>query len=287
MKIRLLPILAVLLTTLSLVNPAISAESKIKKQLFPADTSLQMEGQIFIVTKGQQAIKLALVPVSVVSEDDLKVFLSAKANQANIARRDLAPTLKKLQEEKEASYSNLNPFLEKILILSTEISSEDRKCSESGYMEAYKCRRSTELANKRREVDSLNFTMKPIREKYEEANQTYNAVKINYEKFISANVFLAGLEDVPQLGNTKTDADGKFNVNVSVPAGKKVVVIAKTNRQIVGEKEEYRWMLWISPQKGQSKTTLTLANDSLLETICSECVNYLSLIEKNDIGSIK
>jgi hypothetical protein len=287
MKFRMLTFLTVLSIALSTGNFTIAAESKIKKQLVPADTSLQMEGQIFIVTKGQQAIKLALVPVSIVSEDDLKVFLSTKANQANLARRDLAPTLKKLQEEKEASYSNLNPFLEKILILSSEASSEDRKCSELGYMEAYKCRRSTELANKQKEVDSLRHNAKPIREKYEEADKAHNATKVNYEKLIKANVFLSGMEDIPQLGNAKTDADGKFNVTVSVPAGKKVVVIAKANRQIVGEKEEYRWMLWISPEKGQSKASITLANDNLLETICSNCLNYLPLIEINDIGSTK
>lgn len=267
----------------ALLVPAINSVSHAAEQRKSATTA-QIDGQLFIVTKGQQAIKLALVNVAVVSEDGMVNFLRTKANAANAIRRDLVPTIRELKEEQMEIRKELQPALRKVLELRKEIFRDgDTPCKGLYGMAYVDCLNSPANTEKKRNTDALELSLGPLREKDRNVSLAYKEIIERYDRAVRPSVFLAGLESfVTPVATTKTDADGKFNV--AVPMGKRVALIARASRLAGGETEEYLWLLWVPVKKGEAKIAVTLANDNLFETGCGDCITYVPLLETHSLN---
>ncbi len=141
----------------------------------------------------------------------------------------MLPTLKKLKDYRDELMAEKSPENERLKALSVEISEEVSHCKALGGTAYVSCNKSPALADKRREVDSLNTTLKSMHDKQRDASVAYTNAEIDYYDLGKEDFLLAGLNAVPALVNVKTDADGKFHVLASVPINKRVAVIASVS----------------------------------------------------------
>lgn len=236
-----------------------------------------VEGQVFIVTKGQQAIKLALVPVTVLSEQEINRLLSqrsARMNQrrdgivaeliAEVGKREMrkATIDAKKMELREAGKKTV----ECALTLSTAAAnykSEFAKCSEKPEMMAARAR-AEELRSELYDAQALAHAA-VIEENISRLLTQYNAgTSINDIHEELARV-------VPAV--TKSDIDGKFSIEV--PYGKRFALLAYSSRYVAGSADEhYQWLIWLAAPKPGIKMQIMLANDNLMTSLgCKECVN--------------
>lgn len=224
-------------------------------------------------------MKLPLVQVLAVPEDDVNTFLSSKANAANSTRRELAPAVRELRQKRRELLKELEPALAKSRELNSDVLKEFSRCKELGGSTAIrKCTQSPELAEKQRNAIAFASSIAPLRKREREASSAYGDAKDRYDFEVKPSVFLAGLETtVRPLATAKTDADGKFTT--AVPVAKRIALLATATRLAAGETEEYRWLLWVPINKGDRKVSVALANDNLFETGCSDCIAYLPLLE--------
>lgn len=262
--------------TLVVCTPLQAAQPK------KAATTVQIDGQIFIVTKGQQAVKLPLVQVLALPEDDVNTFLTSKANVANSTRRELAPIVRELRQKQVELLKELQPALTKARELRSDIVEETSRCKALGGMAFVNCMKSPELAEMSRNANAFDSSITPLKERERQASSTYKDAKDRYDSPVKPSVFLAGLETtIRPLATVKTDADGKFTT--AIPVAKRIALLATATRLTAGETEEYRWLLWVPINKGEKKVSVTLANDNLFETACSDCIAYLSLVDVHSL----
>ncbi|MFZ6773066.1 hypothetical protein ACO0LB_10170 [Undibacterium sp. SXout7W] len=231
--------------------------------------SVQIDGQVFIVTKGQQPIKLALVNVSVISEKNVKlalneVFLRATKNNALVEKIDaLRNSINAEKDKSSPADGGINPFLEMEKMV--------------GICMPLPIGKALQECFKSPEWKSNTPRMKEIQEKYKEEfkivnsmrRELYSLMKEHREEIENIKNAIVPLLISQSSGPVKTDADGKFAI--SIPANQKVALVAETSRQVIDSTERYQWAVWASPKKS-GKVTVYLANDNLTGTACQECV---------------
>lgn len=263
----------VIAAALALIVPPVTAAPK------PAAKNTHIAGQIFIVTKGQEAIKLALVEVVAVPEKGMIEYINARAAAANTVRREVAPTAVELKQQMNEAFAELRPSLAKAAEMRSEIVRLTERCHLEVPAISVRCRAETE--HKRAVADMFEKSLEPQNAKRRDLEAAFSEIKKRYESVALPEVFFSDLirRTAPFTASSKTDADGKFNL--FVPASGRVALVAKANRHAAGTLEEYRWLVWVPVKKGIPKIDVMLANDNLLETACPDCVNYTGLIEEH------
>lgn len=162
--------------------------------LLAASIGDAVEGQIFIVTKGGQNIKLGLVKVGIYQRADVEAYIAQR-------KRVVIP--------------------------------QDRELT----------RQSERLSDAHR---------------YDESNV---AIKKSLLLFYT---FFDGLHQDKALVTAKSDADGKFSINV--PSRSDILLVARSSRLIGNETEYYTWLL--PPEEWESP--LFLSNDNTFSIILRE-----------------
>lgn len=195
---------------------ATQPEKSPQKAAVPAAVALN--GQVFVVTKGRDNIKLALVMVYAVDESTVAKSLSPVAREWS-ARVGAAMT----------DHSNAL----------AEIKSAPNAASRA--------------AAKKRADDALDRFMK---------------IETPMRKVIAALP--------PSTPAAKTDADGRFSL--SLTPGQRYLLVASTERQAAGARENLDWLVWVTPTEGVP-TNLMLSNDNLVDSYCGECANMKRLAE--------
>ncbi|MFZ6777316.1 hypothetical protein ACO0LD_10870 [Undibacterium sp. Ji83W] len=236
-----------------------------------------IEGQVFIVTKGQQAVKLALVTVEVVPEKTVKDTLSALTQSLIEKNRILSENIDGKQREIRDYKSGVKSsddlatgdvFTEGEKLASVcKLDGQSQKSTESFST----CAKTPEGKSAFTRLAALTATYKAefaeVRRMRKELNDLIKEHQANAK--ISAKLADADVFGNMSTTTTKTDADGKFTI--SVPKNGKYAVLANSKRQIGETSENYQWAVWITTKKS-SKVNLMLANDNLIETGCSDCV---------------
>ena len=244
---------------------------------------MAVEGQIFIVTKGQQAIKLALVKTSALPEKEIQAFIDRRRDSFT----ELATLGKAIEEKKNdinkikrETLNPLNPAEPKPFTEFEKLPADDCKQSDGPvkYMvcspaaAAIKRRKTTLQEQFKAEFGQVDGLRAELREMMKKHRETATALRTIVDQIFAV---------VPPLDAVKTDADGKFSL--TVPANQKFAVVANSRRDVADKTEYYQWAVWHFPKKG-SKNFVTLANDNLLETHCDDCVQLPKLSTYFDIG---
>lgn len=228
-----------------------------------------VEGQVFVVTKGQNAIKLALVNVVAASEKDLRSIYFAKLGDAAHESNELASQIevkKTLVNEMKAAVTNTEGYswLDELQRLSkvcdpTKSMSEWSACIRTPEGKAALEKMSELRTQNKPAYDALTAARTELRMLQKRSRVNLDAFRALTRPYKLADKYLA---------QTKTDADGKFRL--SVPVGQRVAIMAESERTVGDKNESYQWIVWATPKKG-ARLDLTLANDNLLETKCGDC----------------
>lgn len=207
-----------------------------------------VSGQVFIVTKGGQNYKLGLVEVKVIPEDPLKPYIQSKLDTAKRQLADLAPITKNLKREYDQA-------------------SEERDSIYQLYLEHILS-------------DSYEKRYDKAKDVVEDKMQSYLTSLRKLGSYIDAPFFFDDLPRSIQKG--KTDADGKFSFKLK-PG--RYAIVASASRQVVDDTEKYYWIVWLTVASGQ-ENKVTLSNDNLFDTSCSECVvKQKELLNQVDLSS--
>lgn len=187
---------------------------------------ITVDGEVFVVTKGGQNIKLGLVEVVLIPMETLTPHLDARRAEMTNAFARLDPQIQaeeaevqRLEQEERALYQ---PYLNDILNREKE--------------RAY--RTAEEATSKAREKAS------DLRE--EEWT------------FMSGAFYFDSLPS--PLRGTKTNSDGRFRL--LVPASGNYAIAAAASRHVMDDVEQYYWLLKIDTKAGSSQTIM-LSNDNM------------------------
>lgn len=225
----------------------------IKNTSSPQNATKVIQGQVFVVTRGQSNIKLALVNVLAYPLPMFEKMLS------KIAVSELG--------EREAIISLMN--------LDNHPNELVRKL--------HNATRSRDIAYQAYRLNEKSPDASLFLEKSNNANQLWEDIKkevgLDVQTIVNGNVGLknqlASMKTYnhfyeklsPPAAQVKSDADGFFEL--SLPSGP-YALVAKSNRLTPGGEERYLWMVKIDAGKLNQK--VYLSNDNMVETFCEDCV---------------
>ena len=189
-----------------------------------------LEGEVFIVTRGGENYKLGLVPITLYSLDSLKPYLEQKKQQAEteFARlgRLVDPAKSEMNAKEKARDAAFQAFL------NAGNSDPNRSSLEAAYHQA---KGQCELV-----VRAYHFLLDA------------------QSKLVSGAFYFDGLPE--PLATTQTNSDGKFTIEI--PAKGNFVIAARADHTIGNSTEHYYWLIKVSLD-GAAKKAIMLSNNNL------------------------
>lgn len=268
-------ILAVVGCLLLLTSPACNRE-------------VEIQGSVFIVTKGAENQKLGLVIVSAVPADRMKQFVENKKShiksqldrlkKADESRgADLAAAQKGYDEAKkmlddllaektaiasrqEELGSSINPYLDSPYLVDEDDSSalaaevaKQRKVRQQLRSLAQQATKNASLA------DAARARLAAADKQLTDAKTQVAAER---QKMLDLLNEAALFEGIPE-GSAKavTDADGKFTIKL--PASGKYALAARAERRVYDKTERYYWIVWVEAG-GRGSKQVMLTNQNML-----------------------
>jgi hypothetical protein len=200
-----------------------------------------VSGQVFVVTKGRENIELALTTVSAYP-DSLIIEHMAKAK---VRRDEYLETVKK---EGEAVTAEAHRATAEI----------------TAAQEAYE-RIPTPSPQEYERVAENDRAWKRYKRALERAAGMKPRLEAALDRMAEAsNDYSLYFTDLPTpLTSTKTDADGKFTLQL--PAGQRAAFAATAGRETPGGMENYYWMVWFTPHDS-TENRIMLSNDNLVSS---------------------
>ncbi len=221
----------------------------------PAQGSLQ--GQVFIVTKGGENIKLGLVTINLYSYDDISSYVTKrKSEYVDLVNKekqivDLAKTAKdNARQNSDNASTKSGQALDAYLKLNYD--------DPNGPM--LDAKHNQALDDYTRALEASNS-----------ANKSYREAVKQSEDALSGSFFFENLPTPIRI--TQTDADGKFTLQL--PVDGQYVIAAQAQRDVADSTEYYYWMNQVSLDGTPSKSTMLSNNnlsnahspDSLIDTV--------------------
>lgn len=256
-----------LLASIFICSNALSAEKK-------TSSNFQLHGQVFIVTKNQQTFKLPLVQVFAIPEAIISKVIASRVAVRNEFLLNITPQLnEKMQamdqanaeaktrsDVSDALLHQGKDFIDKCAALNGEAFG---KCMKD--YDDFKVRRDEALEEARKEA-------KPYYARRNTATREYENLASQDKGQRDAFKSLDGIEtDIATFSKiVKTDVDGKFSL-VGLK-GKRIALFARAKRQVIGETEDYIWLIWAD----KTNSNIMLSNDNLIDSKCSECIRFLA-----------
>jgi len=200
----------------------------------------KVTGQMFIVTRGSENIRLGLVEVSAIRLDSLQAHIAGSARAWNegpeVRQQKRIAEAKSLLAvaQKELRGAPARAQANEIAYIRGDIPTSKYMGGQAGYTATVRMR----VANLQKLLES-------------------------YRAFAGRGPSAGYLfRDLPQpLATAKTDADGRFEL--MVPAGVPVAILAAATRETPGAVEKYHWMVRLNNSARQG-TALLLSNDNLI-----------------------
>ena len=195
----------------------------------------RVDGQIFIVTAGAQAIKLPLVSVAAVSKANI---------EEHIKELDLKVAPERAKAD--ASVTQLTAELE-----------HDKRAEAIGLAKAKASVGMSSLSSDQKIVNQhLQFGR--LTELQKRSKKTEERLGGALARRKSLRSVAAYFLDLPQpVATAKTDADGRFTL--TLPDEGEYVMVASSTRAVFSQTENYYWMVRVDPQQ----SSITLSNDNL------------------------
>jgi hypothetical protein len=198
-----------------------------------------LTGEVFIVTREAQNIKLGLVTVAAVPEDSVKKHVEKKAQFAASQRKKLDDALRAARTAEASARKerdSMANFVRALAGLDMSPNSDQSKAKEG--------------------IDS-DFAARTIQLREAEAAREY----------LDSELYFTDLP--PSVAAAKTNADGIFNM--TLPRNRRFALAARGERLVGGDTEKYFWLIWVSLE-GKSANRVLLSNHNLTTVASPEGV---------------
>lgn len=214
-----------------------------------------IEGEVFVVRKGLENIRLALVEIRAIPEQDIASYINEKSEGAYAGLQSLPPKIIEAKKNYDLATAVKNdPSYWSTPLLAS------RKRGESA--EEYQRRKDEYSASKA----TWNAHRREVDKKIVEARRIYGDLRRNYFYLGTAHYFFSNLP--ASSFSAKTNSDGKFKVQ-GLPPGK-YALTASAGQANFDDNVGCYWMTWVTVGKGTSH--VMLSNDNMFRTKCTECV---------------
>lgn len=210
----------------------------------------QLKGEVFIVTKGGENLKLGLVDIALIPETEMNAALDKKKSAIDT-------TLAQLKADYDKAFAEYNLVHQTYERAKQNYDKAQKDASDAIISGGY------EQAAKKRDYWS-NEQMRLLRPDLDNDSKQKSA-KWKLEHFPTGEFFFDGLPS--GVAKTITNSNGEFSVEL--PRKSKFALAARAARQVPEEK--YYWLIWVSLDGEQSKTIL-LSNHNFMNSDTSESV---------------
>jgi hypothetical protein len=194
--------------------------------------SSEVKGQVFIVTRGHESIKLGLVDVLLFRESVARKYAAAKLAEILETKASLAQEIDSMQTLLGASQ-------------------ERASAAAVTYDAARRRGDRAEMAKQMgviRECDAVQRTCMSAFDDYRSRQAA-----LDKQSFV--------LEGLPEpIARTETDANGEFTLKV--PARGRFVLAAQTQREVFGSAETYTWLVLV-PDGARKGAKVLLSNETM------------------------
>lgn len=212
----------------------------------------ELAGQVFVVTKDGQNVKLGLVTIVAIPEEVITKFIDQKAATATDQSRDRAAAVQMAKEAVTGAEIAVAAAKEQVDRATLTLLNSKKDSGLKHYSDA-----KTEY-----ELSKTELSMRQAELSHAEGDR---------DILDSSDFYFADLPD--GIVSAKTNADGLFSM--TLPRHGRFALAARTSRQVVDEKENYYWLVWVSLD-GAAKRSILLANDNLTTVASPESVITLS-----------
>ncbi len=225
-------------------------------------TEGDLVGDIFIVTRGGQNYKMGLVSVLLFDEDTFSRLMTAKTSKRSEERAKLRPAY-------DAAMQALRD------------ANREEQLAQAAQEAAHK----KVMANLRDDLHDWGGFQKMLAKDESLQKQWYALIGVAGKKEMAVSAARHDLDhvaseysycdtcdfllrDLPHpRATTKSDADGHFVVRLQF--ARRYGLLARAQRQVIDEVEDYCWALWIAFGQPQ-RTRLFLSNDNLVQQVSVE-----------------
>lgn len=205
----------------------------------------ELKGEVFIVTKGGENIKLGLVEIVVIPEAEMNAAIEKK-------KPVIDSTLTQLRSEAEKATAEYNPVHQ-----AYEQANQNYERAQSEYIAAIGSGQFDQ-AYKRSQYWS-DQRMKLFKEDLDKSSKKMMA-ESKAKGFPTAEFFFDGLPS--GVSKTMTDSNGQFSL--ALPRKGRFALAAHAERQLPDEShEKYYWLVWVSLD-GQPTKAIMLSNHNLM-----------------------
>ena len=192
-----------------------------------SEESKTIEGQVFIVTGAHESIKLGLVAVAAFNQEEFARSISAVQPGLEAERQEL---------------DGLKPSVQRL-------TSKTKALRDAAWRQHPKTLSRSDA--------SMATTWSEL---FARASVIASRISWRKQYLASAAPFFKSLPK--PIGIVKTDADGKFKLDVS---SDKIVLAATATRKVLDEQENYFWAINVKPP-----ANVTLSNDNLTDAASAE-----------------
>lgn len=241
--------------------------------------NVTVSGQVFIVTKSGESIKLGLVHVGIADNQLAEI---EKKSISDMLTKNLSESKAKIDEAR-ASYQAARDLYDKLLpdytkaqkALHDAVSAEGIYAIGDNEVDGVDSVQAANIVTLNRQLAAIGAKIAPLYDDFMAKFQNLRVLVEEQQNDVqgSLDTFFSTFGGV---ADTKTDADGKFTL--SVPEGKSYVLVAQTSRSVGDTTEKYYWIEDVDLTKANNGLTILLSNDNLVDDPVSELKVDSSLV---------
>lgn len=229
----------------------------------PQDESAmgELSGEVFIVTQGGPSIKLGLVTVVAIPESDMLAHIKRRQEAAVAAADSLIPRLDAARAAVEAAEGAVSQADKEVEVAAKRAHQEYMACLGTAASRG-------ECSAAKPSYEQIKHDLLWRRKQEVRARESALArLNVEGESLTSSDFYMRELP--PGIATAKTNADGLFTMNL--PRTGRFALAARASRQLLGQVENYYWLVWVSLDGASSKRIL-LSNDNLTTVESPESV---------------
>lgn len=222
----------------------------------------EISGEVFIVTKGRENVKLGLVEIRAIPENDVFTYLHNAEKQRNgelqkIAseREGLRQTLERAQKDLEEDLKDIDRQYE------AAKNAYDRRWDNFDKTIYEKVKNAYDARVKER--DGRKKALQTVEHRVADLGIREQTLRMELQqrRTMSARPLESEFESLPSgIASAVSNAEGKFLIKL--PRHGRFLLAAKTSRSLFQTEEHYCWLVWVSLD-GQPAKSVILANHNL------------------------
>jgi hypothetical protein len=186
----------------------------------------EINGDVFIVTKGGENFKLGLVTVKAIPAEQIREHIRVKTEKADAETANWKPKVAQCEDEQRQAKNDMDRA-ERVAF--AEFSTRAKKQWDA----------ATDRWSK-----TADRGLKMLGE---------------YAPYHAGAYYFQGLPN--EIANAKSDADGKFALRLRL--NEKFALAAEATRDVGQRTEKYYWLLWVTLDGAASKRVM-LSNDNMI-----------------------